>query len=245
MTAMLIAPARPRETLGSVVCWDPASECTMTMAEPSAEPDLFAEYHAGAVANYARFGVADAIDSDTGRCAQDTALFWAMKDVEGRLVGGVRAKGPLTSPDDSHAVIEWAGQPGQDAVREMIADRLPFGVMEMKSAWISNQGASDGSRAKLIARCVFHGMVKLDANFCLATSAEHILKQWRSSGGVIAPIPATPYPDDRYRTKMLWWDRTTFMNHGDADQVTAIVREMAHVHRSILSMNDRGRRYAS
>ena len=38
--------------------------------------------------------------------------------------------------DDSHAVVEWAGQPGQQAVRDMINDRVPFGVLEMKAAWV-------------------------------------------------------------------------------------------------------------
>ena len=35
------------------------------------------------------------------------------------------------SADDAHAVIEWAGQPSQPAVLDMINDRVPFGVLEM------------------------------------------------------------------------------------------------------------------
>ena len=64
--------------------WDPAAECAVTIAEPAAAPDLFAEYHRGAVASYAKFGVSDALDADTARCADDTALFWVMTDVDGR-----------------------------------------------------------------------------------------------------------------------------------------------------------------
>jgi hypothetical protein len=69
----------------------------------------------------------------------------------------------------------------------------------------------------------------------MASSAAHILEQWRSSGGEVAPIPATPYPDERYETKMMWWDRRAFTVHGEREQVAAIVREMAQVQRSTQS----------
>lgn len=217
---------------GQVVSWwDPRSECTVTIAEPAAAPELFVEYHAGAVKSYARFGVADAIDNEAARCAEDTAMFWAMTDVDGRVIGGVRAKGPLVSPDESHAVVEWAGRPGETEVRKMIADRIPFGVLEMKAAWLNAAGARNPNRAKVIARSGFHAMALIGIEFCMATSAPYILEQWRSSGGVVAPVPATPYPDERYETKMMWWDRRTFAEHGEPAQVAAINLEMATVRR--------------
>ena len=46
---------------------------------------------------------------------------------------------------------------------------------------------------------------------------------------VVAPVPATPYPDDRYRTKMMWWDRRTFANHAAPDQLPKILDEMGYV----------------
>ena len=57
-------------------------------------------------------------------------------------------------------------------------------------------------------------MTLLDVQFAMATAAAYVLDRWRSSGGVVASkIPATPYPDERYRTKMMWWDRSSFANH--------------------------------
>ena len=224
----------PRATItdrGRIGCWDPRAECTITMATPAAEPDLFARYHCGAVASYARFGVADALDPDTARCAQDTALFWVLTDISGEVVGGVRAKGPLLVPEDSHALIEWAGQPGECAVREMITTRIPRGIIEMKAAWLAKEPSGERHRARMIARSGFHALAVYDLDFCMATSAAHILEQWSSSGGVIAPIPATPYPDARYHTKMMWWDRRTFGTNGHPEQVEAIHREMAHARR--------------
>jgi hypothetical protein len=232
-------PAHFAQHDGRVACWDPVAECSLVMARPADEPELFADYHRGAVASYARFGVADALDTDPQQCADDTALFWAMTDLEGRVVGGVRAKGPLRGPEDSHAVIEWAGQLGEAEVHAMIAERIPMGVLEMKSAWLAKDPTTGRLRAKMIARSGFHAMALLGINFCMATSAAHILEQWRSSGGVVAPIPATPYPDERYETKMMWWDRRTFATHGEDDQVAAIFREMAQVRRNAQSSRRR------
>jgi hypothetical protein len=239
MTSTLAAPSSvalpTTDFRGRVACWDPVAECSLVMAKPADEPELFAEYHRGAVANYARFGVSDALDSDLERCADDTALFWAMTDLDGRVVGGVRAKGPLRGPEDSHAVIEWAGHPGEAMVRTMIAERAPQGILEMKAAWLAKDPTPGRLRAKMIARSGFHAMAVLDINYCMATSAAHILEQWRSSGGEVAPIPAAPYPDERYQTKMMWWDRRTFTAHGESDQVAAIFREMAQIQRSTQS----------
>ena len=70
-------------------------------------------------------------------------MYFAVIDDAGQMVAGVRGIGPLQSADDSHAVVEWAGQPGQQAVRDMINDRVPFGVVEMKSAWVIDEARSE------------------------------------------------------------------------------------------------------
>ena len=41
----------------------------------------------------------------------------------------------------------------------------------------------------------------------------------------MANIPATPYPDERYQTKMLWWNRRDFFNHAQPKQIAKIVQE--------------------
>ena len=225
---------------GTMSWWDAAAECAVTIAEPAAAPDLFAEYHRGAVASYAKFGVSDALDADTGRCADDTALFWVMTDVDGQVIGGVRTKGALSAPEDSHAVVEWQGQPGESDVRSMLAQRIPAGVIEIKAAWMSGEGARNRHRAKLHARSGFHLTALLGADYYMATSAAHTLERWRSTGGVVAPIPATPYPDERYETKMMWWDRRTFTVHGEPAQVASIVVEVARIHRRRRPAADRG-----
>ena len=136
------------------------------------------------------------------------------------MLGGLRAKGPYFSADESHAIVEWEGQPGQEAVRKMITDRLPFGVVEMKSAWVSDDPARSGELTRTFARTAFPTMELLGAQFILATAAAHVLDRWSTSGGVVATkIPAAAYPSERYRTKMMWWDRRTFANHAEPRSV--------------------------
>jgi hypothetical protein len=59
----------------------------------------------------------------------------------------------------------------------------------------------------------------------MATAAAYALNRWRSSGGVVSSIPATPYPSERYQTKMMWWDRHDFVNHARPEQVSKILTE--------------------
>ena len=53
----------------------------------------------------------------------------------------------------------------------MITDRLPFGVLEMKSAWTTDQPKRNRSLTKAIARSGFHAMSLLDVQVCMATGA--------------------------------------------------------------------------
>lgn len=204
---------------------DQDTDCTLVIAQPSTDAALWNEYAVGAQRSYRKHGVEGALDVAALHSGADTVLFFAAIDDNGRMVAGVRAKGPLQSADDSHAVVEWAGQRAQQAVRNMITDRVPFGILEMKSAWVTDDGGRDRCLSSALARSGFHMMALLDAQFCMATAATYVLNRWRSSGGVVAGIPATPYPDDRYQTKMMWWNRRDFINHAEPQQVTKILTE--------------------
>ncbi len=206
--------------------WDAEADCTMVVSRPDVDRTLWEEYLRGAEQSYRRHGVERAIDVAAIADGKDTAMFWVTLDSSGRVIGGLRAKGPLMSADDSHATVEWSGQPGLPAVRKMIEDRIPFGVLEMKAAWIADDREIARRLSRALARSGFHAMALMGIQFCMATSAPYILDSWRTSGGVVAPIAATPYPDERYRTKMMWWDQRTFANHAEPHQVSKIFQEM-------------------
>jgi hypothetical protein len=215
-----------RFQLGQRLSWrDPDVGGTLVLSQPAVDPDLWAEFSLGAQRSYRKHGVECALDFDALRSGDDTIMFFAMIDDAGRMVGGLRAKGPLRSADDSHAVVEWAGQPGQQAVRDMITDRIPFGVLEMKAGWVIDEADRNRSLITALARSGCHITALLDCQFMMATAATHVLNRWRSSGGVVAPIPAAPYPDDRYQTKMIWWNRRDFVNYAEPRQAAKILTE--------------------
>lgn len=210
--------------------WDDASQCTVVVGRPSTEPELWRDYVRGAQLSYHKHGVERALDTSALERGDDTALFCAGINKAGQVVGGVRAKGPYSAVDECHAVVEWAGQPGLPAVRKMVGDRLPFGVVEIKSAWVSDDPEQSRALTDVLARVPLHSMVLLDVQFAVATAAAYVLNRWLSSGGVLAAkIPATPYPDERYQTKMMWWDRRTFANHADPKQVSTFFAETRQV----------------
>jgi hypothetical protein len=209
---------------------DPDIDGTLVISQPSTDPDLWTQYSAGAHRSYIKHGVECALDSEALRTGADTLVYFAVLDNAGQMVAGVRGIGPLQSADDSHAVVEWAGQPGQQAVRDMINARVPFGVVEMKSAWVIDEGDRDRRIASVLTRSAAHVTALLDVQFCMATAAAYALNRWRSSGGVVAAIPAAPYPNERYQTKMMWWDRRDFVNHAtEPQQVAKIIQETTNL----------------
>lgn len=219
------------------ISWfDSDTGCTVVVSTPAAEPALWAEFVDGAARSYHRHGIEQALDMDSLADEANTQLFHAVVNDAGTIAAGIRAKGPLDTPEDSHAIVEWADRPGLSTVYKMLSDRLPFGVVEMKTAWMTDDADRSRSLGSTLARTPFTTMALLDAQFVVATAGSHVLNRWRSSGGVVATkVPATPYPDDRYRTKMMWWDRSTFTNDAEPEQVSKIFTETAILARQLES----------
>jgi hypothetical protein len=188
------------------------------------------DYLAGAQRSYRKHGVERALNMAQIQDGNDTALFFAAVDDSGKVIGGTRAKGPYRRAEDSHAAVEWAGQPGWQAIRKMIDDRVPFGIAEMKTAWVTDDPGRSKALTTTLARTALHSITVLGIQFSMATSAAHVLDRWRSSGGVVmSKIPATPYPDERYRTKIMFWDRTTFARHAQPQQILKTIEEATHL----------------
>ncbi|HTX93567.1 MAG TPA: hypothetical protein VME67_01245 [Mycobacterium sp.] len=227
MTAISVdAPRVDGFRLRQGLSWhDPDTDCMLVVSQPSVDPGLWTEYARGAQRSYRKHGVECALDVDALHTGADTIMFLAAIDRAGKMVAGVRAKGPLRSAEDSHAVVEWEGQPNQQAVRDMINARVPFGVLEMKSAWVIDTPDQNFCLTAALARSGFHMMALLEVQFCMATAAAYVLNKWRSSGGVVASIPATPYPNERYQTKMMWWNRRDFVKYAEQAQVAKILME--------------------
>lgn len=197
--------------------FDTHLNCTVTATTPTADPVSWTRFMTGARASYRKYGVEAALEFDTVIGGESTSLFFLARDSHGTAVGGFRIQGPYASPRDTHADIEWADSPaGRAALADMVADRLPYGVVEMKSVWMAPGAVPSAEPGYIGALGAVLGAVALDCRFTLATSAEHSAGPYVRSGGVVARhIDAVPYPDDRYRTRALWWDRETLAENSD------------------------------
>ncbi len=239
-TATFHSVAPPKVNLrDNLSLWVADAKCRLVVSNPALDPTLWNEYLEGALRNYLKHRVERTLSLDTISDGADTELFFAALDTQGRVVGGARAVGPLWSAADSHALVEWAGSGGEFAVRKMIDDRVPFGVVEVKAAWVDSGSQDDGSIATALARVALPIMALLKVQFVMATAAAHVLDRWRSSGGVVAAaIPAVAYPDERYRTKMMWWDRSTLANHAEPKQLSRMYVETNELVRQVQAGSD-------
>jgi hypothetical protein len=231
--AQLSSEAIGGSWLAGGVGWrDEATGCWIAASTPQAEPELWHQYLDGALRSYRRHGLEWVLDPDAVRDGADTTLFFAAVDPAGRVVGGTRVVGPLQAPEDSHALEEWSGSPGRPVLRHMIANRIPFGVVEVKSAWTDSRDYGGRALSRVLARAALPIMTLVGVQFVMATAAAHVLEQWRSSGGVVASrIPAAAYPTEDYRTKVMWWDRRTIATHAEAEQfklMCAVNSEILH-----------------
>lgn len=210
--------------------WDAASKCRIVVAVPAAEPTLWRAYLAGARANYRRHGIEHVLDYEAIADGHGTALFFAALAPDGRVLGGVRVQGPYRSAEQSHALVEWADEPGRPTVHRVITERIPDGVVEIKAAWVSDLAVRRHELANSIPRTAVHAAKLLGARFAFATSGVHTLQRWMSTGSEIVPdLTPVRYPDERYRTTMIWLDRTTFADRADTGQLREILTESAQL----------------
>ena len=138
---------------------------------------------------FAAHGTATASTESKGRstwlrsATAPTRSFLRPASTTRRVVGGVRARGPISPPMNPTHVLEWSGQPGLDAVRKMITDRVPFGVVEMKTAWVTDDPERNGGSREPLARSRFTRWLCSTFNSSWRRRLPHVLNRWRSSGG--------------------------------------------------------------
>lgn len=206
--------------------FDPASGRYFLFAEPAAQPALWDSYLQGARRSYLQHGVESALEYGEVRDGRCTALFVVAIDDAGQVVGGLRVQSRLAGAERAHALQEWAGRPGTAQMRAQIADRLPWGVVEVKAVWVDHDADHRPALTAALARGFVHAMDVLHARYALCTAAEHAVIRWQTSGGVVATdVAAVAYPDERYRTVLMWWDREQVVDLIAADQYAALMRE--------------------
>src|ERR1700712_1678375 len=202
------------------------------VATPATQPALWSAYIDGARKSYRTHAVESAIEYGTVRDGRTTALFFALVETDGQVVGGLRVQGPLTHPDQAHALREWDGRPGTEQIRAQIRQRLAEGVIEIKAVWVDHDAPQHSALTSALARAFIHAMDLLGVRHAMCTAAGHAMSRWMSGGGVVSvDVAAVPYPDERYETKLLWWDRDQVAGLLSEETVGALRSESAQLFR--------------
>ena len=209
---------------------DPRSGRLIAFGRPASHPELWIRYLDGARATYRRHAVESALDYDRVRDGTSTALFVAALELDGQVVGGLRAQGPYTYVEQAAAIEEWDGRNGVEELRRQIAERLDDGVIEIKAVWVDRDAARHHEITDAIARVIPHSLVLMDVRYAFCTAAAHAIPRWQSTGGVVsADVAAVAYPDERYRTSLIWWDRESVFELIADDQIPALARESSQL----------------
>ncbi|MBM7415239.1 MULTISPECIES: hypothetical protein [Nocardiaceae] len=219
MTAPPLSTTHTRPTHAFGYYDDPVFECTVVATSPTSRPDLWHRYLEGARISYERHDVSVALEYDTIRDGRNTTIFLCALDASGRMLAGIRVQGPYEHARQTHADLEWRRNPlARTVLRDAVTERLREGVIELKSGWVDRAAPRDRRLVDMIAHAGPLACSLLGVRFALSTAADHAVSMWQKSGAVVADtIDPTPYPDDRYSTRALWWDLHTF-------------RETAHAH---------------
>ena len=192
-----------------------AGGCEIHVSTPERDRSLWHQYLGGALENYLRYGVESVLEYDRVLPGDTTTMFFAAVDPAGAVVGGMRVQGPYTVPEQAHALVEWAGRPGTAALREEIATRIgpdPLGVrqgvIEMKTGWVAPDLPQKRDLTAALARVFLHATRLTGVRFALGTVATHAVPKWSTTGGEISSrVTPVAYPDARYRTVPMWWDK--------------------------------------
>ena len=230
-------PATPPASVGPLVAdlrapglasfVDERSGLRMELHWPRPGASRWREYLDGAEARYRRYGL-DALvtrpDLDGGGTA---SLVFVAVDDHDRVVGGVRCHGPLLSVASAAALQELDGSPRLGRVHRMVAQRLAAGVVEIKGGWTTGGGAHPGL-SDALARCHVHAMNWFAVRWAMCTASLTTATRWATSGGRPMPgLAPVPYPDNRYETVLLWWERDNVARQATPEQWELIVRESA------------------
>lgn len=223
---------------------EPASGVRMLFCRPEVRPDLWTQYLNGLERTYLAFGTERALDLRAIFTGRRLPMFVVAVNDDDEVIAGVRAHGPLMDASEAHALLEFEIDPeGQQTVRRTIDQHIGAGVAEIKGGWVSEDAAQRRELSNALARSFLHIMTVLDIDYAFCTAADHAARRWLTVGGrPVEGLAPVAYPDERYRTTMMWWNRDDYAQHCDPEQLSRIQQEASSL--EVLSGSDASRRDA-
>jgi molybdopterin/thiamine biosynthesis adenylyltransferase/nitroreductase len=236
-------PGGAEPALGAFV--DGVSGLRIEVHHPLQSPLRWRAYLDGIETRYREHGVLRALDRPRLEDGRAASLFFVAVDDADRVVGGIRCHGPLTAPCEAYVLGELDGHPRLQEVRAALGERVPAGLVEIKGAWVEHGSPPAGLSAAL-ARCHVHAMDWFGARNAVCSSALGPARRWQAAGGrPLEGVAPAPYPDSRYQTIVLWWDRRLLESRSDPEQWRCLQDERSELGRHLSFGLDAARPVAS
>jgi hypothetical protein len=209
---------------------DEASGVRIEVHRPIDSPLRWRQYLDGAETQYRAHGVRQVLPRAALEDGRSASLVFVAVDGSGEVVGGIRCHGPIAAVEDAHAITELAGQPRLRTVRDLLTRILPSGAVEMKGAWTDPDHAPR-SVSNALARCCVHAMTWFGTRYAVATCSDKVAVRWATTGArTFVDLDPVAYPDDRYRTVLILWDREHLAERALDTQWAAILKETEALH---------------
>ena len=187
---------------------DQASGVRFEGHHPLERPDLWKMYLNEAEGKYRSHGFEGTLRRQELEEGADVPLFFIGFNADDEPVAGVRFHGPVEGSHQVYLMEEMAASPEIDDIRALIDSEIRLGALEVKGAWSKGHAAVGVRMIAAISRCATHAMNWLGAEFAIAAVSDTLLAVGCPAGATQVGTASVPFPDERYRTVAVSWNRS-------------------------------------
>jgi molybdopterin/thiamine biosynthesis adenylyltransferase len=175
---------------------------------PLERPDLWKIYLNEAEGKYRSHGFEGTLRRQELEDGHDVPLFFLGFNTEGEPVAGVRFHGPLEGSHQAFLMEEMADSPEIEDIQALIEREIRLGTIEVKGAWSKGAAVTGVRLIAAITRSATHAMNWLGTEFAIAAVSDTLEEVGTPAGGRKFGTASVPYPDERYRTICVSWERS-------------------------------------
>ncbi len=204
---------------------DEASGVRFEGHHPLERPDLWRRYLDDAEGKYRSFGFESTLrrrDLEEGR---GVPLFFVGFAPDGEAVAGLRFHGPLEDRWGAALMDELCTLPEIDEIGELIDREARMGVVEAKGGWARGASVLGVRMVATISRMMTHAAVWLGAERTIAAVSDKLIPVGKVAGGEVLSRNWVAFPDERYRTYAVTWQRGRSYDLADEENRRALRRE--------------------
>jgi len=115
--------------------------------------------------------------------------------------------GPLEGSHQAAIIEEMSSSPEIGIIHDLIEQEIRLGALEIKGAWSKGASVVGARLLAAISRSVTHGMNWLGAEFAIAAVSDALMPVGDVTGALQVGTHWVPFPDERYRTVAVAWQR--------------------------------------